>query len=123
MIILYFSFKKGENNDVKKLFAISFSVMISSILISYMIKVEKSDKPIFFSEYIGVSGYSAKQISIGMMTNIIFGFIDNFGLFFGMDSLDDFLNYDSNNERDQKVRDVLEQEVEQGHLRNKLLIQ
>ena len=36
--------------------------MISSILISYMIKVAKSDKPIFFSEYIGVSGYVQNKL-------------------------------------------------------------
>ena len=96
MFGLFKWFKKGDNNNVKNLFAISFSVMISSMLISYMIKVKKTDKVIFFSEYIGVSGFTGKQIGIGMMTNIIFGFIDNFGLFFGMDSLDDFLNFKQN---------------------------
>ena len=98
IMILYKVFRKGNNNNVKNLFAISFSVMITSILISYMVKVKKSNSPIFFSEYIGVSGYTAKQIGIGMMTNIIFGFIDNFGLFFGMDSLDDYLNFKENDD-------------------------
>ena len=98
IMILYVVFRKGNNNNVKNLFAISFSVMITSMLISYMVKVNKSNSPIFFSEYIGVSGYTAKQIGIGMMTNIIFGFIDNFGLFFGMDSLDDYLNFKESND-------------------------
>jgi hypothetical protein len=96
-----------SKNNVKKLFTISFCIMISSIIISYMVKVSKSKKVIYFSEYIGVAGYTTKQVTIGMMTNIIFGFIDNFGLFFGMDSLDDWLNEESNNERDEDVKDVL----------------
>jgi len=100
---------EASKNSVKKLFTISFCVMISSIIISYMVKVSKSKKVIYFSEYIGVAGYTTKQVTIGMMTNIIFGFIDNFGLFFGMDSLDEWLNEDSNNERDRDVKDVLEQ--------------
>jgi len=104
---LYKVISKGNNNSVKQLFTVSFVVMISSILISYMVKVAKTDKVIYFSEYIGVSGYTAKQVGIGMMTNIIFGFIDNFGLFFGMDSLDDFLNFDKNIKLENNVKQQL----------------
>jgi hypothetical protein len=93
---LYMGLKKGGNNSVKQLFTVSFIVMISSIIISYIIKCSKSKKVLYFSEYIGVKGYTPKEMGIGMVTNIIFGFIDNFGLFFGMDSLDDFLNFDRN---------------------------
>lgn len=107
IVMLNKMMKKGNNNSVKQLFTVSFCVMISSIIISYMIKVVKTDKVIFFSEYIGVKGYTAKQIGIGMMTNIIFGFIDNFGLFFGMDSLDDFLNFKQNNKLESDVRSAL----------------
>jgi hypothetical protein len=92
IFLIYKLLSNNDNNSVKNLFTVSFIIMITSIIISYIIKVAKSKNIIFFSEYIGVSGYSIKQIGIGMMTNIIFGFIDNFGLFFGMDSLDDFLN-------------------------------
>ena len=95
--------KEKSDNSVKMLFTVSFCVMISSIIISYIVKVSKSTEPIYFSQYIGVKGYSVKAIGIGMMTNIIFGFIDNFGLFFGMDSLDTFLNYDGNNKADDEL--------------------
>ena len=43
-------------------------------------------------ELLGFSGgYSTKQIFVGMMSNLVFGFIDNAGLFFGMDALDPFI--------------------------------
>lgn len=38
------------------------------------------------------SGYTFKQVLVGMMSNLIFGFIDNAGLFFGMDALDPFIS-------------------------------
>ena len=51
-------------------------------------KQGKSGMPTF-GETLGFKGkFNAKSFFIGMMTNIIFGFIDNAGLFFGMDNLD-----------------------------------
>jgi hypothetical protein len=76
--------------------------MITFIIISYIVKVHFSDSDdnLHFYNYIGIRGFDRKVVLIGMMTNIIFGFIDNFGLFFGMDNLDDYLNFDGNNEKD-----------------------
>ena len=108
--LFYFMSKGEKNKDVYVLFSLSFGIMIFFIILSYIIKVIKSKKDIYFSEYIGVSGYTPLEIGMGMMTNIIFGFIDNFGLFFGMDNLDDFLNAKQNAEREQNVRNVLRQE-------------
>ena len=43
-------------------------------------------------ELLGLTGgYSFKQVMVGMVSNFIFGFIDNAGLFFGMDALDPFI--------------------------------
>lgn len=110
MFLLFYFMSKGDNNkNVTKLFSLSFGIMIFFIILSYLIKVTKSKKDIYFSEYIGVLGYTPLEIGMGMMTNIIFGFIDNFGLFFGMDNLDDFLNAKQNAERKQNVKNILEQ--------------
>ena len=73
-------------------------VCVLLILISYIFlqyseyhkakKAGKTDMPTF-AETLGFKGkFDAKSFFIGMMTNIIFGFIDNAGLFFGMDNLD-----------------------------------
>lgn len=91
MILSIIIFKMGKNHGLKILFAISLLFMIPLIIGSYIAKLQKSDTILLFSEYIGVKGYTSKQIGFGMMTNIFFGFIDNFGLFFGMDAIDKYL--------------------------------
>ena len=68
-------------------------IIVSYILLQYSEyhkakKAGRTDMPTF-AETLGFKGsFNAKNFFIGMMTNIIFGFIDNAGLFFGMDNLD-----------------------------------
>lgn len=135
LIVVYIIFKsifKSENNSdndsnsVKFLFMISFMIMITGILTSYIVKVYKSKRKLYFYNYIGIPGFgkkfdekvpnfdfTAKEFTFGMITNIIFGFIDNFGLFFGMDSLDEFLNYDKNT-KNKKIFDKLMEPSQTG---------
>jgi hypothetical protein len=49
-------------------------------------------KPKPFLEVLGLKGdnVNMKSFVVGMATNFIFGFIDNAGLFFGMDALDPY---------------------------------
>lgn len=90
-IIIFSKLRKDKEDGLKILFTISLLFMIPLIIGSYIAKLKKSDKFLLFSEYIGVKGYTGKEIGYGMMTNIFFGFIDNFGLFFGMDAIDTYL--------------------------------
>ena len=90
IFIIIFS-RSSEPHGLKSLFAISLLFMIPLIMGSYLAKLNKGNEFLLFSEYIGVKGYTGKQIGYGMMTNIFFGFIDNFGLFFGMDAIDKYL--------------------------------
>ena len=49
-------------------------------------------KPKTIYEIIGFSSkYDTEHVVVGMISNLIFGFIDNGGLFFGLDALDPFL--------------------------------
>lgn len=135
LFIVYYIFKSifkskenSENdlNSVKYLYMVSFMIMITCILTSYIVKVYKSKRKLYFYNYIGIPGFgkkfdskidghdfTAKEFTLGMITNIIFGFIDNFGLFFGMDSLDEFLNFDKNT-KNKKIFDKLMEPNQNG---------
>ena len=55
-------------------------------------KLEKGEPKLSFLEFVNNgSSVSMKQIIIGMSFGMIFGFIDNFGLWYGMDYLDPYL--------------------------------
>ncbi len=59
----------------------------------YAYKTSKDkQKDLTFMEFMGFSPLpSFKSILVGMSSGLVFGFIDNAGLFFGMDALDPFL--------------------------------
>lgn len=59
----------------------------------YAYKTSKqNDKQLTVMEFLGLSpAPSIKSILVGMSSGLIFGFIDNAGLFFGMDALDPFM--------------------------------
>jgi hypothetical protein len=55
-------------------------------------KLENGENKISFTEFINNGkNVSFKQILVGMSFGMIFGFIDNFGLWYGMDYLDPYL--------------------------------
>ena len=72
-------------------------IMISlSIGIAFRVvnnkKLENGEPKLTFIEFVNNgTGVSMKQIIIGMSFGMIFGFIDNFGLWYGMDYLDPYL--------------------------------
>ena len=78
----------------------SLLLILISFIILYISEQQRAKKENRnmkgISEIFGFSGYTAKQGIVGMTTNVIFGFIDNAGLFFGMDALDPYMP--SNNE-------------------------
>ena len=71
---------------------ITIALIIMYFSEQYRAKKEGDDAKTL-PELLGFSGgYSIKQIFVGMVSNFIFGFIDNAGLFFGMDALDPFIS-------------------------------
>ena len=55
-------------------------------------RVKKGEKELTFMEFVNNdSKVTLKQIIVGMSFGMIFGFIDNFGLWYGMDYLDPYL--------------------------------
>ena len=80
-----------------KYMKVSILVLVCIILISITgaiaFKTSKDKNPkLTFKEFMGLSPRpSIKSILVGMTSGFVFGFIDNAGLFFGMDALDPFL--------------------------------
>ena len=67
-----------------------------SLFIMYFSEKSRAERegedPKSISELLGfTSGYKPMAVIVGMTTNLIFGFIDNAGLFFGMSALDPYL--------------------------------
>ena len=55
-------------------------------------RVEKGDDKLTFMQFVNNNtNVTLKQIIVGMSFGMIFGFIDNFGLWYGMDYLDPYL--------------------------------
>ena len=55
-------------------------------------RVEKGDDELTFMQFVNNNtNVTLKQIIVGMSFGMIFGFIDNFGLWYGMDYLDPYL--------------------------------
>ena len=75
---------------------ITIALIIMYFSEQYRAKKEGDDAKTL-PELLGLTGgYSAKQIMVGMVSNFIFGFIDNAGLFFGMDALEPFISGGAN---------------------------
>lgn len=84
-----------SKNKIIILISILLILIIISIFIGY--KVEKitnkkqNKKQRSLIEYIGFSSkYSLTSIIVGMISNTVFGFIDNASLMFGMDALNKY---------------------------------
>jgi len=70
---------------------IGISVYIAFIVVNKK-RLEKKELELTFIQFINNnSKVSFKQILIGMSFGMIFGFIDNFGLWYGMEYLDPYL--------------------------------
>lgn len=70
---------------------ISLSIGISFRVVNNK-KLENGEPKLTFIEFVNNgTSVSMKQIIIGMSFGMIFGFIDNFGLWYGMDYLDPYL--------------------------------
>ena len=79
-----------------KLFIISAILIFIMFLVAYRTEISRAEKegrePLTRMEFLGfTSKYGIKEIMVAMASNVVFGFIDNAGLFFGMDALDPFL--------------------------------
>ena len=81
----------GVTFEQKKTLAIFLSICASLILLFGAIAYSFSDKGTVLS-FLDIKPFpSLLSIVTGMVANIVFGMIDNGGLFFGMSALDPFL--------------------------------
>ena len=93
-ILLYFKFT--EEDGIKRLFTRWSAFVIVFLVIAYLININTTNnntKFLRFSEFLGIpTDQSERQnFGVGLATNVIFGFIDNYGLFFGMDAIDEYV--------------------------------
>lgn len=78
---------KEDKQKLYKLLIISVILILVMGFIAY-----KTDKSSNILSFLGLYPFpSLMSILVGMSANIVFGMIDNGGLFFGMDALDPFL--------------------------------
>tara|TARA_B100000795_G_scaffold258152_1_gene232012 strand:+ start:1602 stop:2075 length:474 start_codon:yes stop_codon:yes gene_type:complete len=88
---------KLEETKLKNLLwgSLIIILLVGAICYNYLKKhfQEKENKEFTISEFInGTTGTPPmKNILVGMVFGIVFGFIDNAGMFFGMDALEPFL--------------------------------
>tara|TARA_B100000401_G_scaffold413535_1_gene333771 strand:- start:710 stop:1195 length:486 start_codon:yes stop_codon:yes gene_type:complete len=75
-----------------KLLAICAIFIFISGNVSYSIYKQKNPKS-NFNEWFNGKNFSFKSILVGMCSGIIFGFIDNAGLWYGMSALDPYIKY------------------------------
>lgn len=75
------------NNQVI-FFLINILIIVLFFYIAYFIKQKKNKKKITIKEFLnnGKKLPSIKNLLIGLIFGVIFGFIDNVGLWFGMDN-------------------------------------
>ena len=90
------------NNFLKKhnkiIIFLSITILLISVsfylafLINNKKRKERGDKELTFIRFINNdSKITLRSVGVGMSFGIIFGFIDNFGLWYGMDYLDPYL--------------------------------
>ena len=92
--VLYVDEESGDKDisfEQKKTLFIFLSICLILILIFGYISFQFSDKSNVL-EFLDIRPFpSILAIITGMVANIVFGIIDNGGLFFGMSALDPFL--------------------------------
>ena len=92
------SIKKEDQVRLSTLFLVSYGCIVlfaaASYYLAYRDHVEKTGKQLSFIDYVngGLADKTfLKRILVGLGTGIVFGIIDNAGLWFGMDALDPIL--------------------------------
>ena len=81
-----------EASKLYQLLAVCAILIITSGAVSYAMYKKKNPKS-NFNEWFNGKNFSFKSILVGMCSGIIFGFIDNAGLWYGMDALDPYIKY------------------------------
>ena len=81
-----------QASKLYQLLAVCAILIITSGAVSYAMYKEKNPKS-NFNEWFNGKNFSFKSILVGMCSGIIFGFIDNAGLWYGMDALDPYIKY------------------------------
>ena len=83
-----------KNKNITKLFnviIICFIIIFILGYISYFIHTIRYPKSTIF-EWLNTKNISIKIIIVGMISGIVFGFIENIGLWLGMDVLEPFIS-------------------------------
>ena len=71
---------------------LAMCLALSAVLGVIAFRITRRASPdVTLAEFWGLRGFSALGVFVGMISGIVFGAIDNGGLFFGMDALDPFL--------------------------------
>jgi len=84
----------GKGNPVLTLAVVSVLLIVGFGYLAFKsfkekVQAEENRTPSFYEFMNGTTGkIPVKSILIGMVSGMVFGFIDNAGLFFGMDALD-----------------------------------
>ena len=86
-----------ETVDKKKiiwstLFLCAFTTLIFGISWLLMAMYDKNPKNVTFNRFFDTNLIIPKNILVGLSQGLIFGFIDNFGMYLGLDSLESLLN-------------------------------
>lgn len=83
------------NKKLIYFFAIIVVILIITGAIAFKLAKDdickKENRELTFSEWFNGYNFSHKSILVGMGSGIAFGFIDNFGLFYGMNILEKYL--------------------------------
>jgi hypothetical protein len=87
LFISCFSNFKSTN----KLYLAVANLIFTFGTISYVIE-KRNDSTLNFNKWFNGNAPTMKTILVGMASSVMFGFIDNAGLFFGMDALDPIFN-------------------------------
>ncbi len=78
------------------LLATTVLIVVSFLLMAFVVvnknRLDKGEKKLTFMQFMNNnSEVTLKKVLVGMSFGMIFGFIDNFGLWYGMDYLDPYI--------------------------------
>jgi uncharacterized protein YacL len=81
-----------QKNNIQNLLIVCIVLIAISFGLAYGTNKEKG-----IMKFLGFQGkvFNTKSILVGLVSGVIFGFIDNAGLYYGMDSLDPILPGDN----------------------------